>query len=240
VAHAIAELVVARPWDGGVDITLPIFYPSGSAACLGIERSHGGFTVTDNGLAYREIEQIGGEKFFAKNAKALTEGLLVWHNTREILSDAPLEALSSVMADVAAVSARLAWKVMANVGRKGEAELSDYLFVRLQQVFGAGRVEREVTLTGPSTKKWRADAVVHLEGGDAVFEAVSNNHLSVYPTVAMFHDLALSEVQPVTISVVKNKKAMGSLFNILAQAGHVIEEAQANEVYQKAALLQPF
>jgi len=73
-----------------------------------------------------------------------------------------------------------------------------------------------------------------LDGTEALFQAVPNNHLSVYSTAAMFHDVALMEPPPATVAVVKNKDAMGSLFNILAQAGNVIEEAQGDPVYERA------
>ena len=139
------------------------------------------------------------------------------------------------MADVAAISTRLTWKVLSKVSRKGETEIADYLFVRLQDVFGSARVEREAPIVGPSTRRWTVDALVHLDGRNAAFQAVSNNHMSVYPTVAMFHDLALSDNPPATVGVVKSKEAMGSYFNILAQAGNVIEEDQGDQVYERAA-----
>ncbi|WP_293921696.1 hypothetical protein, partial [Sphingobium sp. UBA5915] len=236
VAEAIGQLVGVRKWGDVVNVNLPLFYPSGSAVCLSIKSTRFGYSVTDSGLAYRELEQLGADTFFSKNAAILTEDAAVWHNTRELLSEADPSALSSAMADVAALSTRLTWKVLSKVSRKGEAEIADYLFVRLQDVFGSARVEREARIVGPSTRRWTVDALVHLDGRDAAFQAVSNNHMSVYPAAAMFHDLALSDNPPATVAVVKSKDAMGSYFNILAQAGNVIEEAQADQVYERAAV----
>lgn len=236
VANAIGQLIHSRSWGDSVDLTLPIFYPSGSAVCLNVQQGRPGvFSLTDNGLAYREIEQVGGETFFSKNASALTEETCVWHDTREMLSEASYETLPAAIADLAAASSRLTWKVLAKVSRKGQAEIADYLFERLRHVFGSARVERAATIVGPSTREWHIDAVVHLENKNAIFQAVSNNHMSVYPTAAMFHDLALLDTPPATIAVVKNGQAMGSYFNILAQAGSVIEEHQTDQVYERAA-----
>jgi hypothetical protein len=238
IADAIGELVRVRHWDHSSDVTLPIFYPSGSSVSLCIEKVRHGYAISDNGLAYRELEQIGGETYFGKNASKIIEGESgVWHNSREILSEATAETLASAMADVASSSSRLTWKVLSKLNRKSQVEIADYLFERLRVIFGEGRVERDRTITGPSTREWHIDAVVHLEGSESIFQAVANSHLSVYPTAAMFHDLALIESPPTTISVVKSREAMGSLFNILAQAGNVIEEAQADQVYKKAVQL---
>lgn len=235
VADAIGQLVRVSNWRDRVDVTLPLFYPSGSAVCLGVEATRFGFSITDNGLAYRELQQLGVETFFGKNAPSVTEEAAVWHNTREVMSEATIDALASALADVAAASIRLTWKVLSKVSRKGQAEIADYLFERLQIVFGPAKVERSAIIVGPSTREWNVDAIVHLDEGTAIFQAVSNSHMSVYPTSAMFHDLALSESHHSMVAVVKNKQAMGSYFNILAQAGNVIEEAQADQVYERAA-----
>lgn len=235
VADAIGQLVRVQHWDDSINVTLPIFYPSGAAVTLTIEKARFGFSVSDGGLAYREVEQIGGETYFSKNVSSVTgSGEGVWSNTREILAEATVDALSSAMVDVATASARLSWKIMSKVNRKGQVEIADHLFQRLQDIFGGERVERDGKITGPSTREWSIDALVHLDEGDAIFQAVPNNHLSVYPTVAMFHDLALMEAPPRTVAVVKSREAMGSFFNILAQAGNVIEEAQADQVYKRA------
>lgn len=236
VAAAVGQLVRVRNWGDSADVTLPLFYPSGAAVCLTVQSAHGGrYSITDNGLAYREIEQIGGETFFSKNASNLTEGAAVWHDSRDLLSEATADTLASAMADVAATSTRLAWKVLSKVSMNGHAEIADYLFERLQLVFGPAKVERAKSIVGPSTREWKVDAVVHLDGANAVFQGVSNSHMSVYPTAAMFHDLALMDTPPATVAVVKDRQAMGSYFNILAQAGNVIEEGQGDLIYERAA-----
>jgi hypothetical protein len=57
----------------------------------------------------------------------------------------------------------------------------------------------------------------------------------LFKTSAAFHDLGLPEKPPNLVSVVRSKLALGSKFNILAQAGKVIEKEQADEVYWQAA-----
>jgi hypothetical protein len=236
VATAIRQLVRTSAWGDAVNVTLPLFYPSGSAVCIGVTATRFGYSVTDNGLAYREIDLIGGSTYFSKNVSGVTEGIAVWSDTRALLSEAKPEALACAMADVAAASSRLAWKVLQKVNQKGQVEIADYLYQRLQVIFDGGQVERDRTIVGPSTKHWEVDAVVHFEGHTALFQAVSNHHMSVYPAAAMFHDFSLSETPPAAIAVVKDKAAMGPFYNILAQSGNVIEEAQADQVYREAVL----
>jgi hypothetical protein len=238
VATAIGQLVRTSVWGEAVNVTLPLFYPSGSAVCVGVTATRFGYSITDNGLAYREIDLIGGATYFSKNVPSVTDGLAVWNDTRALLSEAKPEALASAMADVAAASSRLAWKVLAKVNQKGQAEIADYLYQRLQTIFHGGQVERDITIVGPSTKKWEVDAIVHFEGRTALFQAVSNHHMSVYPAAAMFHDFSLSDTPPAAIAVVKDKVAMGAFYNILAQSGNVIEEAQADHVYREAVFWQ--
>ena len=50
----------------------------------------------------------------------------------------------------------------------------------------------------------------------------------------MFHDLAVMEKPPANVSVVRRKEKLGYLLAILSQAGNVIEEGQADSVYEGA------
>ncbi|WP_414900766.1 hypothetical protein ACMT1E_13035 [Sphingomonas flavalba] len=235
VAEAIGQLVHVNRWGEAVNVTLPLFYPGGSAVCLAITQTRFGYAISDNALAYRETDLIGASTYFSKNVASVTEGMAVWSDTRSLQSEAAPEALAAAMADVAAASSRLAWKVFHKASKKGQAEIADYLFQRLRAVFGEARVEREQTLTGPSTKQWEVDAVVHLDGQQAIFQAVANHHMSVYPAAAMFHDFSLADAPPARVAVVKDKVAMGPFFNILSQSGHVIEGRQEDGVYERAA-----
>jgi len=234
-AKAVGQLVSVRAWGDACYVSLPIFYPSGTAVTVKVEKARNGFRVTDSGLAYREIEQVGAERFFASNAKVFAEEIEAATDKRSLVLIAEPDELAAAMADIAGASARMAHKIMAKVGAKGEAEISDHLFERLKVVFGAPRVERSIKIVGPSTKEWEVDAIVNLDDRQAIFQAVPNHHASIYSTSAMFHDLALKDQPPVTVSVVHDKAALGAFLGILSQAGHVIEEGQADPTYERAA-----
>jgi hypothetical protein len=234
VQSAVAQLVRVQTWGGAAFVNLPMFYPNGNPITVKVEQWVGGYRVSDGGLTYRELEQIGAESYFARNAGVYAGEMqgVVWN--RSLCIDAAPNELSAAIADVAATVERMASKIMARVSAKGlEAEIASHLWDRLKAIFGE-RAERDVTITGPSTKDWKVDAVVHLDERDAVFRAVSAHHTSVYSASAMFHDLALRDNPPVTTAVVTSKADLGAMFNILAQAGNVIEQGQSDAVFESA------
>jgi hypothetical protein len=234
VGAAISQLMTTRSWGDSTFVTLPVFYPNGTPVTVKVEPSQVGFRVSDGGLTFRHLEQIGAEHYFARNAPSFANEIEGFVYNRSICLDVTVGELAAAIADIADTTARMASKIIGRVGRKGEAQIADHLYDRLKAVFGAGRVERDVHLVGPSTKDWDVDSIVHLDGGDAIFQAVSNHHASVYSTSAMFHDLALKDRPPVTTAVVQSRQELGAWFNILAQAGNVIEQADPNLVYERA------
>jgi hypothetical protein len=234
VETAIARLVHVCSWGDVSYVAMPLFYPNGTPVTIKVEPCIAGFRVSDGGMTYRELEQIGAEHYFGRNAGNYAKEIDGFVHGRSVCLDIEESELAAAMADVADTVARMASKIMARVaGKGGEAEIADHLFERLKVIFG-DRVDRDAKIEGPSTKVWDIDTVVHLEERDAVFQAVSNHHASVYSTSAMFHDLALKHRPPIVTAVVRDKGALGSWFNILAQAGNVIEEGEADSVYRNA------
>lgn len=234
VQRAISEMVGVRAWGPTAYVRMPLFYPNGTQISVKVEPGPLGFRVSDGGITYRELEQIGAETLFNRNAKTFAAEIDAVIFKRAIMLDVTEEELGSAIADIADATARIAHKVIANEQGRNEAEIADHLYERLKLVFGTGQVEKDVSIPGPSTKVWDVDAVVQIEGNIALFQAVTKHYASVYSTSAMFHDLALKNHPPVSTSVVRNKPELGAWFNILAQAGNVIEESAANEVYESA------
>lgn len=234
VERAVRSLVSIGQWGSSAFVSLPIFYPSGTAVTVKVEKVAGGFRVSDGGFAYREIEQMGAEHYFGKNATKFAEEIGAVADKRSLIATAAEDHLAATIADIAATTARLAHKITASAGSRGEAEIADHLLERLNAVFGSARVEPRVTIVGASNHAWEVDAIVQLDARQAVFQAVANHHASVYSTAAMFHDLAVRGSPPATVSVVRRKDRLGYLLEILAQAGSVIEDDQADSVYEGA------
>lgn len=237
VDSAISQLVSVRHSDQSSMVGLPIFYPSGAAVTVIVEAVRAGFYVTDGGFAYREIAMVGGEALFQRTAKRVAEFIGVDVNSRKFFATAPVEQLASAIADVAAASERTAHTVIERISNRHDNELAMSLYRRLTEVFGSARVEPEAKIKGASTREWDVSDLVHLDGHQVAFDIVTNNHASVYASSTKFHDLSLLAKRPITVSVVRDKKALGSYLAILSQASHVIQDNVPDEVFAKAAAL---
>lgn len=235
VSAAVAEILHIRAWGAARHISLPFFYPSGANVVVKVEKSFAGFAVTDNGLAYRELDNVGGAKFFSGNIRKTIEPIGAENDGRSIMIEVDADELGSAVADIGAASSKLVWKAMAKIDKLSQNDVIDHLYSRLEQIFGHKKVEKGASIYGPSTHEWVVDALVHIDGQDAVFEFVANHHSSVYPASAMFRDIGLVERPPALTAVVNKKADFGYLLNILAQAGNVIEESQSDAAYQEAA-----
>jgi hypothetical protein len=232
---AVAELVTTQHSGGSSFVNLPLLYPDGSFVTVKLDRSHTGVRVSDNGFAYRELEAIGASRSFAKTAAHVAEALDLQVDRRSVYADVPREQLVRAICDVSLASWQIADRVYARVADADEAEIEDYLRDRLPKVFGPALKAIDQKIKGPSTTEWEVSAIVERGGKMTVFHAVANHANSVFKTSAAFHDLVLLEKPPNLVSVVRSKPALGSKFNILAQAGKVIEEEQPDEVYWRAA-----
>lgn len=232
---AIRSLVTRERWDGEDTISLPIFHPSGACATVTVTGGPDRFRVTDAGQAYREVELIGAEHLFKRNADKCAEMFGVGRAGKMIVGDAHAGNLAGYISSVAAASAQVTARIIERVAARNEAAIEETLRQRLTAIFGASHVEPGAEIAGASNHKWQLSAVVHVGGKDIAFEAVANHHSSVYSSATMFHDLALLERRPKAIAVVESKKAMGSYLGMLSQAANVIETTAPDKLIEQLA-----
>ncbi|HEX7823026.1 MAG TPA: hypothetical protein VF463_20695 [Sphingobium sp.] len=223
IAAALRSLVTRVQGSNEDVITLPIFHPSGAAASVTISRGPSRFKVSDGGQAYREVEMVGAEHLFSRNAAKCAEAFGVSLAGKLIVGEASGETLAGHIADVAAASVQVSSRIVERVAARSEAALEDRLYCRLAGLFGESHVVAGAEVEGASSHKWHISALVHVGGKDLIFEAVSNHHSSVYSSATMFHDLALLDRRPKPIAVVESKQAMGAYIGMLSQVASVIE-----------------
>lgn len=235
VDAAARQLVTVTHWIDDSHISLPMFYPSGSAVRIVVSRAAGGFMVSDGGFAYRELELIGAEHLFGRNVESFTAPIEARSDKRRIYMFADMDQLVGAIAEVGSASSRLAHKITDKVTARNEAEIEAVLYERLVKVFGTSHVEPDAKLVGASTKAWDLSALVKLDDRMIAFEAVANHHSSVYSAATMFHDLALLERQPVRVAVVRDKRALGAYLGMLSQAAHVIQDNQPDDTFERVA-----
>src|SRR5215469_16511632 len=71
VEEAVRDLLQVRHWGDSSFISLPLIYPSGAFVTVKVDQSKGGFLVSDNGFAYREVEALGAQRSFSKTAQTI-------------------------------------------------------------------------------------------------------------------------------------------------------------------------
>src|SRR3546814_17256881 len=70
IESVVKLLVEFRQVGASSYINMPLLYPDGSCVTLRIDRLSDRFRVSDNGFAYREIEDLGAERSFAGTARS--------------------------------------------------------------------------------------------------------------------------------------------------------------------------
>src|SRR3990167_9986088 len=68
VEDAVAVLVRVSGWGQFAYVNLPIFMPSGAPATVRVRMAKDGFEIDDGGYAYRELEAVGAERSFPREA----------------------------------------------------------------------------------------------------------------------------------------------------------------------------
>ncbi len=232
---ALRQLVSVKPDGDAVFVSLPLYYPSGSSVCLRISQRDHEYRVTDWAMAHREIELVGGDALFNRTAKRAAERTGALIAGEEVYSVCSLGELAPVIADIGWASHYIAHAIVDRAQRQSESDILISLTARLKHLFGENRVESEKLIAGFSTNDWNVSALVHIDGREAVFDVVSNHHASVFTTSTKFNDLKLLDNAPKTIAVVKDKAAMGAYYNILAQAGYVIQDDAPDMSFLSAA-----
>lgn len=235
IEAATRDLVAVRQVGNSSYLSLPLLYPDGSSVTLKIDKIASGIRISDNGFAYREVENIGADRSFGHHAKRIAEEEGVEANTRAVYVDVGIDELHRAICDVAAASWRIAERIYSRVSEHEETEIEDALKARLSSVFGEARIRPEHTIVGASTNPWDVSAIVEVNRAKAVFQAVSNHANSIFRTSTAFHDIARTDNPPRLVAVVQSKPALGKRLALLSQAGRVIEAGQPDEVFRSAA-----
>ncbi len=235
VENAVTDLVRVSGWGDYAYVNLPVFMPSGAPATVRIRVTATGFEIDDGGYAYRELEAVGAERSFPKEAEKAAKEEELETDRRRIFVNVPEGHLTRAICDVGLASRNVAANVFARLSDEDEAEIENYLQERLAAVFNGAKIAPDEKLKGASTKAWEMSVVVHLASGLVVFQAVSTHANSINRASTAFHDLAELPNPPTRVAVVKDKAALGVNINLLSQAGRVIQSDQPDADYRQAA-----
>lgn len=234
VETATKELVSVRHWKDASFISLPLVYPGGTSVSVKISPCAGGFRVSDNGGAYREIEDVGAERSFARTAATIAINEDIERTGEVFFVEVPEEHLYRAICDVAAASWRVVDRVYSRLSDDDE-RVAEHLRERLVHIFGDEALVKDRKILGASTTEWEVSAVVKAPGKTAIFQAVSDHPNSIYRASTGFHDLAGLISPPILIAVVRDKSTLGPRLSLLSQVANVIQEDQPDEVFKRAA-----
>lgn len=236
IESAVNELVSVQHWNDCSFIRLPIAYPSGSLVTVKVDVcERGRFRVSDGGLGYREVEDVGGEGSFPRTATAIVEEGALAKGAQSIFTEATADQLTRAISDVGLASWQIVTRIYDRLSEEGENDLVEHMTERLEHIFGSSQVKRGVKLTGASTSEWEVSATVRAGKKIVVFQAVGSHGNSVFRANAVFDDLSGLEQPPRLVGVVRSKKGLGSRLGLIARTASIIEEAQADSVYLRAA-----
>src|SRR3546814_449529 len=100
IESVVKQLVEFRQVGASSYINMPLLYPDGSCVTLRIDRLSDRFRVSDNGFAYREIEDLGAERSFAGTAAKIVEKEGLQSNRRAIYCDVLPDEMFRAVCDV--------------------------------------------------------------------------------------------------------------------------------------------
>lgn len=236
VERAVERLVQASQVGDGFLISLPMFYPTGTAVGIRIEPAEGGFYVSDFAMGYREAEDFGAERSFRYHVGKLIEGGGAEFTTGKQVRIRATEAqIKGAIIKVASISRDAAVKAYENAADWDDEELAADLFQRLTTVFGTDHVIARALKTGASSVQWKFAAKVQLEGREILFDAVSPHHNSVFSAVSKFNDVLREDDQIEGVAVVDDKNAMGKWLPLLSQTAIVIEDDASEDTLRHIA-----
>jgi hypothetical protein len=216
-------------------INLPLIYPGGGSVTVKVDPMAGGYRVSDNGFAYREIECLGGQRSFGRIVSQIVEAEGLQRSARTLFLDVSRDQLFRAICDIGAASWRVADRIVSSMEDEDETEVDEVVRERIVEIFGKPHVELDGKVVGSSSSEWDVTAIVRSAGVPTIFQAVGMHANAIYRASTEFHDLAALDRPLNLVAVVRDKSALGRRFGLLSKVGRVIQEDQSDDVYRKAA-----
>jgi hypothetical protein len=218
-------------------IRTPMLYPSGSSAVIRIDGSDDQFFVSDNGMGYDEALMFNAAHGYAVVARTLIRDTEISFDSRSFfVAQAAADELVGVVGAIANCSQRAVIEtVVRHEARRRDTDRAALLH-RLDSLFGARRVEKDVMVRGSSTVDLEVTARIESDNVISIFDYARPHKNSVSSAVAKFHDIARLAAPPRRIISVRDFAAMGNFVGLLSQAANVIElEKTPDEVLRRLA-----
>lgn len=236
VDAAVMELVQREHFADRSIIKMPLFFPTGTGVTVEIFPQGRTVIISDNGVAFYEVQSCGADEYFNRSARAIAREAGIEFDERAFsIRDVPWDQIAGAATVVAESAFLVSLACVRKLDERKDEEDVERLYERLVTIYTAERIAKRAPFKGDSQHEWRVDNIVQSNGHYAIFEHVRPQHNSVTSVAAKFHDIARLEKPPARVSVVESKKEMGDFLGVLSQASNVIEINAPNGVYSKAA-----
>jgi|SoiMethySBSTD1v2_1073268.scaffolds.fasta_scaffold738215_1 hypothetical protein len=230
------ELATVDHRVDGSFISTPLLYPSGSGVVVRVDFSGESYFVSDMGFGYQEADMMGASLIYSRHAPLIAEDAGVgFDNHSFFVVQASKDQLAGAVVAVANCSLDAVSMAAHKLSERKVADAADRLHALLTRVFPAPSVAKNVEVKGASTTTWPVASLVRIGQAETIFEPVINHRNSVASVVTKFHDISLLEHAPGRVSVVRSKDELGTLLNVLSQAGSVITRDVSDAALRRLA-----
>lgn len=199
VAEEIARgLAYADIQGTDVVVQTPIAFPGGRRVGIKLLGGPATFTITDDGATMREADLMGAADICRREARKIAKEYDLKFNEWELFeAEAPADRLVGYTVIVANAAALTMMRTADRFSERFAQRHREALAVRLQRVFGAGRVVQNAEVAGASAKVWNFDARVELPSGrPGLFSIVTPAPISVAFAYSKIDDVSRDEPTP--------------------------------------------
>jgi len=186
---ALADASEVRVEGGIFRVPTTTLFPSGEVINVLISPNrHGGFSISDGGLARSAVLDEGVHHMRTNDRRraddiAARSGLR-FDGDAFVAEDVDVDALAVAVALVAEASRAWATQMVERATRRREAMLLDFVREKLERTYSSAKVKSDVSVLGASTSQYKFDFGVRIENDRmALFEVVS----PAPPSVAFAH-----------------------------------------------------
>jgi hypothetical protein len=225
VRQALSRIASAREGgDGRIIVSVPVLYPSGSTASVGIDSNKDQCFVSDLGMGFAEAEFEGAADSYGRAASATAERFGVRYDGHSIFTLwVPMDRIEAAIINVANASCEATGQAIRAAAEIKFPRRNEQLFQRVARVFGEQSVARRADVVGRHAT-WEAHNVVALPNQrKAIFEYVTEHQNSISSKFLMFSDIKQAD-ETVSLNAVVSRidqlspkaQIIGDVANILA------------------------
>jgi len=236
VRSAAAQLISLEHDKQGTYVRTPLQYADGSYVVVRVDHGGGEFFVSDFGSGFETAQMMGAGTAYKRVARAIAEASGVGFDTHAFfILKVSSDQLPGAIAAVANCSQEAVNLTVMRMTEKASQDDSEALFDRLATIFTPKAIARDAHILGASNTQWHIGSLVTVQGRQIAFEAVSKHPVSIVNAATKFSDIARLDKAPARVSVVANKRDLGTYLGVLSYNSSVIEQAAGDHVYHRIA-----